>query len=185
MNVPDGMTETEFVDAVDRVLAKIAPSFAHGIYSVEDVKQYGWEEVCLLFSRDRYDPSQPLENWVCRCVRNRFLNLIRDKVSRPGPPCRDCHSGDLCGGGVPCGPYRDWRDRNKTKSSLAVPWPLVFDQPVVPPSPDEELRLRDATESPGDLVPPHLRSSWLMFQAGLSVPKADMDALREAILEAW
>ena len=81
----------------------------------------------------RYNPDMGnLHNFLRSHIRNRFLNLHRDKLSRHQPPCQGCpfydpncqQSKNKCTAFVDkleCDKYAGWEKRNGAKRSLVEP----------------------------------------------------------------
>ena len=81
----------------------------------------------------RYNPDMGnLHNFLRSHIRNRFLNLHRDKLSRHQPPCQGCpfydpncqQSKNKCtafSDKLECDKYAGWEKRNGAKRSLVEP----------------------------------------------------------------
>lgn len=130
---PNNLTEEEFVYAVNRVIALVAPSFVFSYYDFDDISQHCWVEV--LKALPKYDGIRPLENFVFTHCRNRLINLWRDELRRNEPPCRECyeaHSTGISpaqlshGDGDYCKKFKAWLKRNSTKASLAEPQDIAY-----------------------------------------------------------
>jgi len=190
VKTPAGMTENEVVESVERVLDTLAKHHAFGIWSEEDIRQYGWEEVLEMLEKDKYDASRPFENFVYVVVRSRFHNLRRNKLSRNDPPCKSCHSGDNCTGtNVPCVKYESWRKRNAAKANVQRPLDLNniaderegrtrMESTVV-----EDLATQELLELIDLHLPIDLRANYLQMRAGVSIPKARRKQIELVIRE--
>ena len=80
MRIPNGMTEQEVLDVIEKLSKKFASRFKFAYYEPDDIKQE-----CFLIALDglsRYDGSTPLINFLSVHMRNRLLSLKRDKFSR-------------------------------------------------------------------------------------------------------
>lgn len=184
------VTEEEFLAAVENAVRILAPKFTFGIYDVDDVKQEARMEAWSALAQ--YDPSRgPIDNLIYVHVRNRLMNLVRNKCRRNDPPCLVCHEAD--GGrtehahGGYCPVYVAWRTRNDTKASIQHP--LRMDAV----SDEGEASLRDDSDVERDAemreilgmidreLPVELRASYLMMRAGKSVPKARRAQVEEAV----
>ena len=128
------MTEEEIVQIINRVVAALAYNFKFGYYDYEDMKQEGF--VFAIEALPRYNPDiGPLENFLRSHVRNRFLNLQRDKLSRFQSPCSSCPFFDpnrevrenQCAAfedKMECEKWGGWINRNAAKKNLAEPLDL-------------------------------------------------------------
>ena len=131
MQIPKGMTEEEVLGVIDRVVGILAFSFKFGYFDVDDMKQQG--RMYAIEAMPRYKPkSGNLYNFLRSHIRNRFLNLHRDKLSRQQPPCHGCpfydphlqQSKNKCtafSDKIECDKYAGWEKRNGAKRSLVEP----------------------------------------------------------------
>ncbi len=184
MKLPEGKTEAEVLEAIERAVNMLAPSFVFGYYDVDDVKQQA--RMFALEAMPRYDPERPLFNFLCRHIRNRLINLRRDKQRRNDPPCQACHAGAPCEGGRSyCKKYSAWLTRNNAKANLCRPLGMECsgeekgrESTVVQDAElSETLRLIDVE------LPLGLRADYLRMREGVSVPKARREAVTEAVKE--
>lgn len=76
MKIPPGMTEEELISKLEVIIERIAPKYTFYGYSVDDLKQEAF--IICIDGLDRYDPKQPLENFISSHLSNRLKNLIRD-----------------------------------------------------------------------------------------------------------
>jgi DNA-directed RNA polymerase specialized sigma24 family protein len=114
------MTEGQVVADVEQVLAVLAPQFAFASFTPDDMRQEGWIFALDLLERGQYDPSRkPLHGYLYRHIRNRFINLKRDRFVRADPPCQQCHDGCPCGAdGNECRRYAKWRVHQERRKNL-------------------------------------------------------------------
>lgn len=82
------ISEQVFVDTVNKVLDRLVSKYKFGFFEVEDMRQEGM--VFALEVMPNYDESRPLENFLSVHIKNRFLNLRRDKYNRLDKPCIRC-----------------------------------------------------------------------------------------------
>jgi hypothetical protein len=131
VQLPDGVTESQFLEAAELAIAKLIPYFKHSFgltVDVEDLRQMGMVFAIELMAKDTYDRSRPLANYIWQHIRNRTLNEIRDKVRRSDSPCKSCHGGIPCRpGGQVCTSYAKWQRRQRAKANLMKPERLVLD----------------------------------------------------------
>jgi DNA-directed RNA polymerase specialized sigma24 family protein len=191
MKMPTGVTEEQVLEAIENAVKILAPSFTFGIYDIEDIKQeartFGLEAI------GRYDTSRPLDNFIYSHIRNRLINLKRDKFKRNDPPCLVCHHAE--GGrtqhpsGEFCTKYTTWKRRNEAKANLQRPLDLehITDNRQSQPSPEN-----DAAEIAGlnemlvlidTNLPVDMRATYLQMRAGKSVPKSKRVAVEAAVKE--
>src|SRR5947208_703774 len=95
MHLPPNKTEAQVVEAIEKAVGMLAPSFAFGIYDVEDIRQEA--RIFAIEALPRYDGVRPLENFLYSHVKNRLINLRRDKFRRADAPCKACHSSYTSG----------------------------------------------------------------------------------------
>ena len=76
MNIPDGMTEQEVVDQIEKVCNRIAPRYTFYGYALDDIKQEAF--IICMEALNRYDNSRPLENFLSVKLSNRLKNFVRD-----------------------------------------------------------------------------------------------------------
>ena len=95
MKIPKGMTEEQVLEAIENVVNSLARNFRFGYFDTEDMKQEG--RVYAIEGITKYNPKVgPLENFLRTHIRNRFINLRRNKLTRYQPPCVDCPFYDPC-----------------------------------------------------------------------------------------
>lgn len=106
----------------------LAGRFSFGIYDADDLEQdiYLWAYDAL----EKYEPARArLFNFVYTVARRKLVNLRRDKLERPSPPCYDCPINAYCAESGLCSAYAaddlesctyyaQWRRRNIAKRSL-------------------------------------------------------------------
>jgi hypothetical protein len=168
--LPPGRTEAEVHDAVERIALLLSRQFVFGYYDIDDIKQQ-----CRLYAYEalasgQYDSTRPIENFLSRSVRNRLLNLRRDKLRRADAPCKRCHRGQPCGpDGQVCAPYASWSETQRRKSAVCSPAsmhavPADVDEagirtqsPTTHQVEGDELRRLIDERLPVDLREPYLR----------------------------
>ncbi len=181
------MTEAEFVGIADKIVCLLASKFKFGYFDVDDIKQYGrlyaWQAL------DSYDASRPLENFLYTHIKNRLINLKRDKYSRNDPPCKTCAAGNLHNDGNHCSRHLKWLKRNTTKKNILIP--LDIDNI----SHDRESRTRVESSVLEDVacdellqiidrkLPIELRATYLQMRDGVHVPKNKRQEVENAVLD--
>jgi DNA-directed RNA polymerase specialized sigma24 family protein len=187
MTIPPGHTEQSVLDAIERSVAILAPSFVFGPYDIDDVRQQARLYALEAIEGGKYDPSRPLENFIYTHCRNRLINLKRDKLHRTDVPCRRCHEGDFCTSDGVCKVYSEWRARNSAKANLMRPVALdrVADE--------KERRTRTDSTAEGDVqaaelkrlidekLPVELRADYLKMLGGVSIPPPRRKVVEAAV----
>jgi len=151
------------------LVKKIAPRYAFGIYGVEEIKQeamiYGIQGIV------DYDGNRPLENFLYSHIKNRLLNLKRDKFKRVETPCTLCNAkfkqGDSSGGhdGKYCKKFQNWIKRNISKQSLAAPINQVVEFSYEC-NIDDEIDRKDLFRLIDFNIPLNLREPYLKMRVG-------------------
>ncbi len=188
MKYPPGKTEEEVLAAIEKAVRMLAPSFVFGYFGIDDISQqarlYGLQAI----ASGKYDPARPLENWLYIHIRNRLINLRRDKLRRSDPPCRRCHDGNPCGEtGTICQKYAEWLGRNNSKANLMQPINIdhVSDEKEsrarLESTVVQDAELNEVIERIDAALPVELRATYLQMRAGVSVPRARREAVMEAV----
>jgi DNA-directed RNA polymerase specialized sigma24 family protein len=76
MNIPDGKTEEEVIEVIQKVCNRSAPKYTFYGYTSDDIKQESF--IICLEALERYDPKYPLENFLAVNLVNRLKNFVRD-----------------------------------------------------------------------------------------------------------
>lgn len=196
MVVPPGHTEEFVLAEIERCVVMLAPDFVFGYYDLEDVKQEARYEALKVLPR--YDPAldedgnptRPLANFLYRGIRNRLLNLVRNKYHRNDPPCRLCHDGRQADhpDGEVCLKYKAWRKRNAAKANLTKPQGIdsVVSEKEVALRADglaaEEAVAQEVLLAIDEKLPLELRADYLRMRAGERLPKDRRRKVEVAIL---
>lgn len=75
--IPDGMSEDQVLEIVNRVIDKIAPKWVFFGYQLDDIKQESYF-ICS-DGMKRYNGDFPLENFLSVHLHNRLFNFVRKK----------------------------------------------------------------------------------------------------------
>jgi len=187
MKIPPGKTEAEVLAAIEKAVDILAPGFVFGPYTLDDIKQEGRLEAIKLLEKDVYDTSRPLENLLYTHIKNRYINLVRDKLRRSDSPCPQCHSGFSCRPEGPCEKYVIWRDRNRVKSNIMRP----LDLDHVADEHEQRTRVESTVTSEAELaellakidaqLPAGLRSDYLKMRDGVTIPRTRKAQVEEAV----
>lgn len=189
MKTPEGMSEEEVLATINRSVEMLCHSFVFGCYDIDDIRQEAW--AFALEAMPRYDPTRPLGNFVYRHIRNRLLNLKRNKHRRNDPPCMLCHRGHQHEhpDGEVCVAYRRWKRRNDTKANLARPGGFegVADEKEtnmrLPCRVGETAECNELLAAIDEKLPPDLRADYLRLRAKEPVPTARRTKVEAAIRE--
>ncbi len=191
------MNEKEVLGVIDRVVNILAFNFKFGYFDIDDMKQQG--RMYALEALPRYNPDMGnLHNFLRSHIRNRFLNLHRDKLSRHQPPCQGCpfydpncqQSKNKCTAFVDkleCDKYAGWEKRNGAKRSLVEPLDIsgIRDE--------KEKNMRNNVDIPEivtkaelmDIIdnnlPVNMRSDFKKMMEDVSVSKQRRDKVISAI----
>ena len=75
------MNEEQVLTAIENVVNALARNFRFGYFDTDDMKQQG--RMYALEGIPKYNPEVgPLENFLRTHIRNRFINLKRNKLTR-------------------------------------------------------------------------------------------------------
>jgi hypothetical protein len=135
LDLPEGITETDFINMTDKIVRSIAMKFRFGYHSNEDMMQQGRFIAIKAISDGKFDESKgSLESFLWSHIRNRLSNYKRDNYERPDLPCLKCplnaydpNLNASCSGCIiyndkyDCQLFQEWRERNDRKKNLATP----------------------------------------------------------------
>jgi len=177
MFIPEGKTESEVLEAIERQVEAVSPSFAFGYWGVEDVKQEARKFALEVL--EKYDPSRPLDNFLYRHIKNRLINLKRDKFRRPEAACPSCAAGNYCvvdnGMSTPCKRHQELVSRNRAKAGLMRPMGMESvpeENGAVEDEMRHELEKEELHREIDCRLPVELRGAYLRILAGCVVPKS-------------
>ena len=197
VQIPKGMTEEEVLNVIESVVNILAYNFKFGYFDLDDMKQQG--RMYALEALPRFKPQiGNLHNFLRSHVRNRFLNLQRDKLSRHQPPCSACpfydpqceQSTNKCSAfadKMECDKYSGWEQRNGAKKSLVEPLDISTIRD------EKEDNMRNNTDIPSIVIraelmnmidqnlPVALRSDFKKMMEEVSIGKQRREKVLEAI----
>lgn len=189
--LPSGKSLEEVLAAIEHVCLMLASSFTFGYFDVDDIKQQA--RIYAMEALPKYDGERDLANFLFIHVRNRLLNLQRDKLRRNDPPCLSCHEGRPCsrsddglsGSPVVCRRYGEWFRRNAAKAGLMQPsgWTDALASQHTDrsqKSASEQVARQELLQRLDTDLPASLRSDYMRMKEGASLPRAR----REAVLRA-
>lgn len=114
MKIPQGMNQESVLKVIQKVSKKIANKYTFGFYEPEDIEQDAF--IIAIEALEHYDPSRPLENFLCVYISNRLKNTKRNKYHRIDYKCSSCDSTDSN-----CKVCQKYHRRNNAKKSLMEP----------------------------------------------------------------
>lgn len=194
MKIPPSYTEEQVLSVINNISGKLAKKFQFAYYTEEDIRQ---EIVyAAIKGLEDYDNVRPLENFLYVHVRNRLLNLKRDKFKRPGKPCIKCpyykSLGDTCTlfeDKVDCELYDSWINRNEAKKNVVLPIDISIindeneQNTKFYENIDDDLHCREITDIIDKELSVSLREDYLKMRCNVKIPKLRRQKVQEAILE--
>jgi DNA-directed RNA polymerase specialized sigma24 family protein len=191
MKLPEGVaSEDELLRIIDRAITHLSASLKFGYYDMDDMMQEGRLFALEAIPHFRPDKDCSLEHFLRVHVRNRFINLRRDKMERRDPPCHACIylNGEACAyyeDKYDCERWVAWVNRNEAKKTLVE----SFD--------NDDARCEEASAEHHDLsqnlvcrellnlmeeeLPLHFRSDYQRYLGGVHLPKARREKLESEI----
>lgn len=179
------LTEEQVLEAIDKVVGRLAYKFKFGYHDIEDMKQQATQEAlkCL----DQWDGVRPLENFMWTHVHNRLYNFKRDNYARLNKPCDTCPfwQNKQCtkyDNQLDCDLYDGWVRRNEAKKALMS---TVEHQDITPHESDinDQVFGKSIFYLLNSKIPPYAREDWIRFTNNLKLPKTRRLALIELMKE--
>ena len=200
MRIPKGYTEQEVLDIIKKVTNKLAPFFTFAHFDADDIRQEGTIIAIEVLEKDYYDCKRPLENFLYSHIRNRLINLKRDKFVRHEPPCTSCPFYDLHNikSSNQCTAFADKQECDKyavfTKFNSAkknIHQPIDIDSVEMDGEKgmyscsdlSEELEDSELYENIDARLPIELRGDFLRMMSGICIPKTRREKIQAAIKE--
>jgi DNA-directed RNA polymerase specialized sigma24 family protein len=155
---------------------RVAPRYRFGYHTADDMVSqavlYGLEAV----EDGSYDASRPIENFMCRHMKNRLYNFLRKHYVRLEPPCTCCGPDTAS----PCKRRVDWTKRNRVKRGLMVA--SAINEETTAASRNHAVDDVSELEAAIDRgLPVDLRSDYRRMRDGVAVPKSRKLAVRDAV----
>jgi hypothetical protein len=122
LNLPAGVSQSDFLDALTQVSKVLGQVFSFGPCDPDDVGQL--VAVWSLEALPEFDlTAGTLGAYLFTHCHNRAANKLRDESGRfHDVPCRSCDAGNPCGpDGEACEVFFRWQKRNPAKASLSRP----------------------------------------------------------------
>lgn len=177
-------TQNEVLAAIEEIVRVLAPGFAFGCHTVEDMKQQA--RLFGIQSLEKYDTSRPLPNFLYTHIKNRLINFKRDNFRRSECPCKLCAGREasftLHDDGQYCKSYLAWASRNLAKINISSP--LDISNINTEKERRTEIRstividneIKEYLDKIDEEMPVELRSYYLQMRENmLSVPKNRRD----------
>lgn len=188
MITPEGMSESEVLTIIDRVVDRLAYKYQFGYFSIDDMKQEG--RMAAIKALPKYDGIRSFYNFTWTNVRNRLYNLRRDKFERLDDPClscgKDCPFANVKNS-MECESHAGWFNRNNAKKNVVRPLELseVNDEQEknmrVSDSTIEDISQKEIMIKIDNKVPLKYREDWLRLKYGLRIPKSRREELQTCI----
>ncbi len=175
--VPEDLNEDEVLAIIEKIVNSLAYKYCFSHFDVDDIKQEGF--IIGLEGLERYDRSQPLENFLWVHISNRLKSFKRDNYIRPVP-------SDILPGTPE---YEEWEEKYATKKNLLEPISIknVRDEheknmwtkiDFV-----DDLEISDIFSLIDKELPVNLREDFLKLKQGMSLPKPKRERVYECIVE--
>jgi DNA-directed RNA polymerase specialized sigma24 family protein len=187
MYIPTGFTEEQVIQEVNKAVY-LMKCFKFGFHEIKDIYQQGW--IFALEVLDKFNPDLhvPLHKFLIIHLRNRFLNMQRNKVRRRQSPCLCCpyyqkrkktcrafdHEED-------CDRLTQWNKRNSSKQSLMSTKEYVGDTLFHELNPLDNMISKEQIEFLNARIPNELRNDYRRLLDGSSLPKIKKDRLFQLI----
>lgn len=176
MQIPSNLnlSESEIMSIIDRVVNIVSPSFSFGYFDVDDIKQEAWVMAWEALPNFKPD-SGSLSNFLHTHIKNRLINLQRNKLRRVDKPKGDDFEYKI----------QKWKRRNELKQNLAQPTSIE----ELDSDSDDFLIVKNHTCSSEtiDLIQKHLdismRGDLLRILEGSTVPTKRRNKLIKEIKE--
>ena len=192
----EGLTKEQVVQIINKALSGLCEKFRFGYFDKDEMFQEGW--LFAMKALEKYDPKKAvLENFLRVHIRNRFINLKRNKFSRKEPPCVSCpfydpeclKSDNKCAEFMnkdDCDKWAAWRKRNTSKAGLMRP--IDIDSVTEDEGPTDnfflnKMNLAELKRKIDDAMPVELRGDYLRMMDGVYVSKQKKDKIKEFLRE--
>lgn len=184
--LPSGITEEYFISTVKDITDKIAEKFSFGYYDANDIAQESYIEAMNAISR--FDPSRgSLASFLSTHLRNRLINLRRNKLTRIQSPCLTCQHCDSDEEKLNCPKYIRWKKRNDAKRSLMESEyndgeDFSYDDSVSTCD-DDSLFIKEMRTIIDRELPVEYRADYCRYITGDKIPKKKLDKMLYIVRE--
>ena len=177
MNVPEGYTEERVLKIIDGILDYLAPNFTFGYYDVDDIKQEG--RIFALEVLSKCTPGVEINNFLFTHIKNRLINLKRNKLTRPNPcnRCKECKYDCINN----CPRYNKWIKRSLVKKNLTEAHAELTEQHTDYRKEVEQLHDTELLKIVDNHLPPSFRHDFLRLIEGCTIPQFRRSKLVEEI----
>ena len=186
MKIPDGYTEEQVVQIIEKISSRLANKFKFGYHQLDDMKQqaalFAWEGL------DNYDGVRPLENFLWVHVHNRLYNFKRNNFSRLDKPCLNCPLSAFVNSKCTmyqelndCEYYSKWNARNEIKKNLMS---TKESQEVIDirENQNNEVDYKEIFNLIDKNIPLNMREDWIRYTNKLKLSKTKRIHLTKLIL---
>lgn len=193
MKLPKGYTEEQVVRQMKNAVGHLAKHFIFGYYDLDDIKQEGY--LYAIDAVEKYDVDNSrgcsLYTYIYTYVKNRLLNLRRDKMERLESPCDGCKDAAdgqcrVFGQEELCPIWAAWRRRNDTKKNLASMHEDESTQKLIDYEQKDisnELADREISTYVLNHIPISFRSNFLRYLDGYKLSKPKREQLQKIVLD--
>ncbi len=183
--------EQRLTEIVTEVCHKISRRFKIGYYTPEDLYQLAWEEALEALAKTKYNQVTALEKFLYSHIRNRFVNLYRDKVFRAEAPCNTCPLRDLSlpsqcrafDDKLECDKYAAWKYRNNAKQNLMNLSYSIMDADSPVDNAYAEVDYKDYMNAIAERLPPEMVDEYYALCAGETISPDRIDLVRSYVSE--
>lgn len=194
MILPEGYSEAEVVEIVQRVSAKLASKFRFGYHEKTDIQQQAFLEVLKpdqngVTVLEKFDPEKgsSLESFLWVYCHNRLFNFKRNNYGRPDKPCLSCplnaYVNETCTAytnEMDCDIYAKWFNRNKTKRNL-LSTKESYDVEMDSKNIVDDIHAKELFHLVDSSLPTLFRKDWVKFVNGNKLSKKKKEALLSEI----
>ena len=178
------MTEEQVLEAINKTVSYLSPSFKFGYYDVEDMKQEG--TIFCIEALPQFNFSKSCQDDIKDALATFLKKHVRRKqLTRSEPPSCDC---ELCvrdsHNRLDCKKYSNWVKRNISKKSLMEP----FDVDSMNNSDasfllnfEDHLLSSDILSILDEHIPSSIRVEYRKFIDGASISKQKKERLIKEI----
>jgi hypothetical protein len=196
MHVPEGYSEQQVFDDIMAAVDSLVSNFSFGYMDDDDLRQEGFLFACEALPRfdPHHEKGASLQGFLRTHVRNRFINLRRNKLHRNSPPCSICpfqnkKKASGCAEFTDkneCPKWAGWYARNQAKRSLVESCDVSKVTHVTPTSDGDicsRLSCAELLQFVSDKIPLALRADYRRFLEGARLSKPRREAVVEAVRE--
>jgi hypothetical protein len=203
MKYPDGYTEQQVLEIIERCVGILSGKFRFGYYELEDIKQEA--RLMALEVIPKFDPkkNKTLDNLIYIHLRNRLVNFKRNNYKRNEPPCIKCpfydkylkKSTNQCAAfadKLECDLFSKFTTKNEAREKLAVGAyeskdisnrELITGSCTDYDETSENVSFSELTKLIDEKLDVSLRGDYLRLLAGAPLSKVKKDKVRNEVLK--